>query len=327
MVHSGQPDGHHALAAAAAQLRRTREVVAGFFTAGLDETKAAADGVWATLGRVNQTAAERAGQGFGAVLKALREAWAAVDEPLASVSDLLDLRGRLFTPGSVEARCAWGNELMELTTLGYGAQADRQLEGVLGLPHYRYHDAPRDSRPHAPFAEMSPVLPERPDISTPEPSRLAYLTPVARALDLTPDDVLYDLGSGLGKAGLFFGACTPVGSVVGYEIEPEYARFADARARELGLSHVSFVNADALEVDLAGGTAFYFYNPFVSTEERDALGMLADRLAELGARQPIQVAVKGPKMQTLLRDSGVFSAETVLEDPAVWIVFRSHDAR
>ncbi len=40
------------------------------------------------------------------------------------------------------------------------------------------------------------------------------------------------------------------------------------------------------------------------------------------ARQ-IQVAVKGATMQTLLQDSGVFAVETVLEQPALWKVFRS----
>jgi protein-L-isoaspartate O-methyltransferase len=140
--------------------------------------------------------------------------------------------------------------------------------------------------------------------------------------------VLYDIGSGLGKAGMFFGAFTPVKRVIGVEIEPEYADFANKRTYELGLSHVSFENRDVLEADLSAGTAFYFYNPFASTAERDALGMLADQLREIGAQKRIQIAVKGPGMQALLRESGAFSEETVLEEPAIWTVFRSNpDAR
>ncbi|MBO0865713.1 MAG: hypothetical protein J2P16_11655 [Mycobacterium sp.] len=237
----------------------------------------------------------------------------------------LDMRKRLFVQGDRDGRAAWGRELMELTALGYGTQADRHLEGVLGLPPYRYHETPAEGRPRAPFDALSPVMAWRSDIFSPEPSRLVYLTPVAMALNLTADDVLYDIGSGLGKAGMFFGAFTPVKQVVGIEIEPAYASYAEARARELGLSHVHFVNRDALEVDLAAGTAFYFYNPFCSTEGRDAVGMLADQFCELGSRTPIKVAVKGLDMQTHLRESGVFAAETVLKDPAVWIVFRSHE--
>jgi hypothetical protein len=239
----------------------------------------------------------------------------------------LDMRHRLFIQGDPEARQAWGHELMELTEKGYGPEADEHLENVLGLQKYRYSDIPPSERPRVQFDGLIPVTAGRSaGISTPEPSRLVYLTPVAKALKLTSDDVLYDIGSGTGKAGMFFGAFTPVKRVVGIEIEPAYAQYANERVRALapGLSNVRFVNDDALDADLSDGTAFYFYSPFTSTEQRDTVGMLADKLGELGAHRPIQVAVKGPDMRTRLQDSGVFSAETVLEDPAVWTVFRSH---
>lgn len=237
----------------------------------------------------------------------------------------LDMRHRLFIQGDSTARQAWGHELMELTEKGYGPEADDHFENVLGLQKYRYSDIPASERPRVQFDGLIPVTGGRPaGIATPEPSRLVYLTPVAKALQLTSDDVLYDIGSGTGKAGMFFGAFTPVKRVVGIEIEPAYAQYATERARALGLSNVRFVNDDALDVDLSDGTAFYFYSPFTPTEQRDSVGMLADKLGELGAQRPIQVAVKGPDMRTRLQDSGVFSAETVLEDPAVWTVFRSH---
>lgn len=258
----------------------------------------------------------------GAVLGPVHTSAARISQTTDPV--FLDIRERLFVRGDAAARAAWGRELMELTELGYGRQADHHLEQVLGLPAYRYHEAPSAGRPTAPFEGLSPKLAGQPGLHAPEPSRMVYLTPVAKALNLTLDDVVYDIGSGLGKAGLFFGAFTPAKRVVGLEIEPAYAAYADARARELGLSHVSFVNRDALEADISDGTAFYFYNPFGSTADRDTVGLLADRFAELGSERDIQIAVKGKPLQTRLDETGVFSAETVLEDPAVWKVFRSH---
>ncbi|MBF6137036.1 class I SAM-dependent methyltransferase [Nocardia otitidiscaviarum] len=243
--------------------------------------------------------------------------------PAAPLDEAREARKRLFVDGDRDARQAWGRELMDMTERGKGAEADRRLERVLGVPSYRYHAASRDERPSAPFDGLPATLADRADVHGPEPSRLVYLTPVTKAMKLTADDVLYDIGSGIGKSSLFFGACTPAARVVGIEIEPAYARFADSRARDLGLSHVEFLNRDALEVDLSDGTAFYFYNPFSSTPDRDSVGMLADRLADLGSRQQIQIAVKGENMQTLLQDSGVFAVETVLEQPALWKVFRS----
>jgi hypothetical protein len=48
---------------------------------------------------------------------------------------LLDLRKRLFIEGDHSARAAWGRELMEITALGNGAEADRQLEGSWACRH------------------------------------------------------------------------------------------------------------------------------------------------------------------------------------------------
>ncbi|WP_405182524.1 hypothetical protein [Nocardia sp. NBC_01377] len=84
-----------------------------------------------------------------------------------------------------------------------------------------------------------------------------------------------------------------------------------------------FVNPDALDIDLSLGTVFYFYNPLSSTEETDAVGILAGRLTELGGRKRIQIAVRGESMRELLRASGVFTWHTVLEYPGVWTVFKS----
>jgi hypothetical protein len=254
---------------------------------------------------------------------------------------ILGVRERLFSQGDPDvrrqAREDWGREIMRLTELGYGSQMDRLVERVFGLPEYRYHGLSPEEKPRQQFDGLSPTLAEQPNIATPEPSRMIYLTPVLKALNLTDKDVLFDIGSGIGKAGLLAGTVTPVETVIGLEREPEYANYANGRARGLGLRHVHFFAQDVFKGDLSQGTAFYFYNPFVSlhprpqrpSAERDPVGMLAKILSELGAQKPIQIAVYGPDMQTCLQESGVFTAETVLEMPRkqggqnVWTVFRS----
>ncbi|MET8799867.1 class I SAM-dependent methyltransferase [Nocardia sp. NPDC004568] len=244
----------------------------------------------------------------------------------------LEVRERLFYRGDDatrrRAREAWGRELMESTELGYGRQVDRHVDHVLGIPEYRYHGIKPAEKPSEQYDWLSRLGPEKPPhIAGPEPSRMAYLTPVAKALKLTDKDVLVDLGSGVGKASIFFGTVTPVGKVIGLEMESAYAHFAYGRAAALGLSHVHFLPQDLLRADLSEGTAFYFYNPFRSTEGNDLVGKLAAQLMALGDRNPIQIAVKGvmtdKSLQTHLQESGMFSAETVLEHPAVWTVFRS----
>lgn len=238
-------------------------------------------------------------------------------------TDFLSIRNRLFHGANPTQREQWLSELAELAALGYGAQADRHLERVLGLPAYRYHDVPGERIPADPFESVPRTALRQAHMHAPEPSRLAYLLPVRRALALKSYDVLYDIGAGLGKAAMFFSAFTPVRRVVGIEVERAYASYAATRASQLGLSNVEIRHADVMDVDLSPATAFYFYNPFKSVEEWDGVGRVADQLAELAAEKPLRIAVKGPAMQQLLRQSGRFAEQRVLDHPAVWILFTS----
>ncbi|WP_406265625.1 hypothetical protein OH799_18655 [Nocardia sp. NBC_00881] len=236
------------------------------------------------------------------------------------------IRSRVFGPGAdPAARAAWLRELVELTDLGYGELADYFFERVVELPEFGDHDNPLGARSNKPYAGLSPRITGRPDVSGPQPSKFAALVTVLGALDLTRDDSVCDIGAALGKACLFFAAFTPVNRVVGIEIEPEYALDAAARASKLGLD-VEIVNADALDAALPDCTVFYLYSPVRWKAKGEAVGMLVDRLAELGARKHIRVVVTGmPTQLLLLEKTGVFSAEPV-GDSADWIVFTSQPA-
>ncbi|MET8798036.1 GNAT family N-acetyltransferase [Nocardia sp. NPDC004568] len=199
----------------------------------------------------------------------------------------------LLAVGERSAWAVWGRELMELAELGY-EQADHHLTTILGLS---------------------------------EPVRLAHLTPVVQALNLTEHDTLYHIGSGAGTATMFFGIATAAGEVVGIEPDPADAHFAAGRADRLGLSHVRFVNRDVLDTDLSTATAFYVGKSFASAPDQDSVGVLARRFVELGSRKRIQVAVMGVEhvgLRTFLLESGRFSAEDVLENGASGTIFRSH---
>lgn len=79
--------------------------------------------------------------------------------------------------------------------------------------------------------------------------------------ELGPGDVLFDLGSGLGKVPMFATWLTPA-RAVGIELEPAYVECARARARALSLQRVRFECVDAREADYSEGTVFYFFFPF-----------------------------------------------------------------
>ncbi len=102
----------------------------------------------------------------------------------------------------------------------------------------------------------------------PEPEMVYYQATPARIvldmverLSLSTDDLFYDLGSGLGRVAITT-ALVGDARVKGVEFEPAYVDYARRRVAALGLDRVSFINADAREVQYADGTIFFLYTPF-----------------------------------------------------------------
>ncbi len=145
----------------------------------------------------------------------------------------------------------------------------------------------------------------------PEPQMVGYQpTPARIVLDmverlgLASDDVFYDLGSGLGRVALLVGLVS--GSrAKGIEFEPAYCDYAQRRAATLGLSHVTFVNADAREVTYADGTVFYLYTPFK--------GKILQRVMELlhyeARTRRIRVCTYGPGTRDILDQEWLASVD------------------
>lgn len=132
-----------------------------------------------------------------------------------------------------------------------------------------------------------PPLPDkRPDLenSPYHGSSIDELWPLLERL--SPSDVVFDLGSGLGKVP-FLVRYVSGARAIGVEYDPVLADAAEAARRELGLE-VELIAADARTVDYTDGTFFYLFEPF-----RGAV--LAAVLAQLGRvaeRHPIQIAAR-----------------------------------
>ena len=149
---------------------------------------------------------------------------------------------------------------------------DRLLDGILQI------DAPPSS--------LFPIGPEMiPYQATP----LRILLDMADRLALTPDDVFYDLGAGLGRV-VFGMALMSPGHMKGVEVEPAYVEYAQQRAQELNLGRVSFVNADVRALDYADGTVFFLYTPFKGATLRHVLALLRVQ----ARRHRIRVCTYGP---------------------------------
>jgi|ERR1700739_886009 len=120
-------------------------------------------------------------------------------------------------------------------------------------------------------------------------------TPVRHIIDLikvsapSKEDVLVDLGSGLGHVPMLTSILTGSRGI-GIELETAYIESARECAERLGLSGVTFLHQDVREADLSLGTVFYLYTPFTGTLLRSVL----DRLRSESAARAVKVCTLGP---------------------------------
>ena len=154
------------------------------------------------------------------------------------------------------------------------------------------------------------------EAAAPMPGMVGYQpTPARHAFDLLArlgldrDDVLVDLGSGLGHVPLLAAICTPACSV-GIEIEPAYVACARRSAGGLGLDNVAFRQQDVRGADLSDATVFYLYTPFTGAILRAVL----DTLRGHAARRAIRICSFGPCTPVVAGESWLQVAGPLQED-------------
>jgi len=115
---------------------------------------------------------------------------------------------------------------------------------------------------------------------------------------LTPQDVVMDLGAGLGHVTLLTAICSRA-RCVGIELQPAYVSGAGQCAEKLQVHNAQFIAQDVREADMSDGTMFYLYTPFTGGILRTVLDMLR-REAESRA---IRVCTLGPCTDVVASES------------------------
>ena len=100
-----------------------------------------------------------------------------------------------------------------------------------------------------------------PEMTAYQPTPVRHILDLVAACNFSSDDVLVDLGSGLGHVPLLVSILTGI-RTLGIEVQPSYVASAQETARDLDLSHVCFAAEDARMTDLSSGTVFYMFSPF-----------------------------------------------------------------
>jgi hypothetical protein len=115
------------------------------------------------------------------------------------------------------------------------------------------------------------------------PSGVAPIVQAIIEVPITADDVLIDLGAGLGKV-VFLAHLLTGATARGVEVQAALVDRARAAAARLELD-VRFTRADAREADIDDGTVFFLYAPFTGP----ALAEVLRRLHAVAARHAIVV--------------------------------------
>ena len=151
-----------------------------------------------------------------------------------------------------------------------------------------------------------------------QPTPARHIFELIGGAGLTAEDVLVDLGSGLGHVPLLVSICTDARSV-GIELEAAYVECARQCAQRLNLNKATFLCQDARAADLSGGTVFYLYTPFAGS----ILGEVLDRLRRVAATRRIRICTYGPCTSVVAEEPWLEAAATPETDRIV--LFRSRD--
>lgn len=130
-----------------------------------------------------------------------------------------------------------------------------------------------------------------------QPTPARHIFTLIGLTDLTPTDVLIDLGSGLGHVPLLVSICTPARSM-GIELEATYVERARQCAQRLNLDRVAFVQQDARAADLSNGTVFYLYTPFTGS----ILSCVLNLLRHEAATRRIRICSYGPCTSVIVEE-------------------------
>jgi hypothetical protein len=149
-----------------------------------------------------------------------------------------------------------------------------------------------------------------------QPTPVRHILHLIAANVLSEEDILVDLGSGMGHVPLLVSMLTGVRSL-GIEVQPDYVASAQECARSLHLSRVWFVAEDARAADLSIGTVFYLYSPFTGSILTDVLSTLRRE----STRRSIKICSLGPCTCTVANETWLKAS--ALPDTGRTTVFES----
>jgi hypothetical protein len=131
---------------------------------------------------------------------------------------------------------------------------------------------------------------------------------LAARLEVHPQDVFFDVGSGHGLVGLFVHLLTGL-KIRGVEYQQVLADYGNSVATHLNFNDVHFTSGDALDADISEGTIFFLFTPFFGT----LMDSFLPKLKKHATEKQIRVASFGDCTLRIAKESWLIpSSDTEL---------------
>lgn len=137
-------------------------------------------------------------------------------------------------------------------------------------------------------------------------------------LPVCADDVLYDLGSGLGHVVILLNLMLGI-KCVGIEIETEYCKLANENIARLGLQDAVILNENILDSTFDDGTIFFFYSPFSGS----VLEQVLQNVRKVAEQRTITICTYGPITMEIAKEDWISVKEERMVDPFKLAIFTS----
>lgn len=147
----------------------------------------------------------------------------------------------------------------------------------------------------------APLLPGAPDPADRdqgyEPVSYRGLDVINRRVGLRADDVVYDLGCGMGRATCYF-ARSPIRGSIGVELDPRLAETAQRNAQTLRgrRAPIAIHQGDATQQPYGDGSLFFLFNPFSAA----VLAPVLDRIAAARNGRPLRFIYVNPQAREVM---------------------------
>lgn len=143
-----------------------------------------------------------------------------------------------------------------------------------------------------------PGLLPSPEMTAYQPTPVRHILDLIERCELSDDDILVDLGSGLGHVPLLVYILTGI-RTLGIEVQRDHAASAQQTAQRLNLKRVQFVAEDVRVTNLSVGTVYYMFTPFTGSILTEVL----QQLCRQSQTRPITICALGPCTRILQAQS------------------------